>query len=128
MAKVVRIRPVDSGTVRVELGVKMEDLRTAMEFDPRSLQVLEKDTKEVLFELLLGSEPTFGKYAMVVPENLANDRDVEFLIHNVDESITTTSNLANFVRYGKTIKTQIDKAIKSYNEAAKSITVEGEDK
>lgn len=123
--KVVRIRPVSSGIVRVELGFTLEDFRIAREFDPRSLQVVNTD-KVVLFSIEEAEYAAIGKEVLRIPSS-ANEGNVTFILQGInDADITMNSALANVVRYGKTIGAQIATASKAYKEVSELITVEGE--
>ena len=124
--KVVRIKPVSSGIVRVELGFTLEDFRIAREFDPRSLQVVNTD-KVVLFSIEEAEYAAIGKEVLRIPSS-ANEGNVAFLLQGIEETdISMNSALANVVRYGKTIDAQIVMALKAYKEASELITVEGEE-
>lgn len=127
MAKVVKIKPVSEGTVRVELGISMEDLRIAREFDPRSLEVVSKETKEVLYLLALGTTPGYGKETLVVPTSIT-EGNIDFLLHNVKDDVSTNAALANIVQYGSVLAGQIKKAVEAYSKAKEKITIEGEGK
>lgn len=123
--KVVRIKPVSSGIVRVELGFTLEDFRIAREFDPRSLQVVNTD-KVVLFSIEEADNAAVGKEVLRIPSNVG-EGDITFILQGVnDADISMNSALANVVRYGKTIGVQIAAALKAYKEASNLITVEGE--
>lgn len=121
--KVVRIKPVSEGIVRVELGFTLEDFRIAKEFDPRSLQVVNTD-KVVLYSIEEAETAAVGKEVLRIP-NKVEDGNITFILQGISESVSENSALANVIRYGETISEQIAKALKAYNEAAASITVEG---
>lgn len=121
--KVVRIKPVSEGIVRVELGFTLEDFRIAKEFDPRSLQVVNTD-KVVLYSIEEAETAAIGKEVLRIP-NKVEDGNITFILQGISESVSENSALANVIRYGETISEQIAKALKAYNEAAASITVEG---
>ena len=126
--KVTLLRPQEEGLARIELGFSRGDIELVSAFDPRALKVSEKDTKVDLFEIGLAKDARtlFGKSTLLIG-NGNKDGNIVVIVHDVRDNVSTNVALANIVKYGALVEKQIKKAIKAYEAAKTSISVEGEE-
>lgn len=119
-------KPLNEKVALIQLGFSKEEFDLVKAYNKKALVVFEKDSSRVLYEVDMAERADIGATVLHIPANVTREGDMLFSLNGVDlDNITQTANLANLVEYGDKITKQVKAAVKAYNKAKESITIEG---